>query len=131
MHAQYGGSFLIRMKRTPVTEKNFFLTIKDRAVHLRQKLRTIYMPLMKLMGKIQRRHQTFHKQNVNHIPLFLLGADRQRSCHNERYATLQRLQRKTSDTLYISDAVYPSFSVGYQNSCQTFERNIAKSPFTF
>ncbi|GFY36248.1 hypothetical protein TNCV_4846201 [Trichonephila clavipes] len=51
--------------------------------------------VMKGMASIQSRTYTFRKQKANHCPPFLLGADRQGSCHVQRFPTLQRLRGKT------------------------------------
>ncbi|GFW97176.1 transposable element Tcb1 transposase [Trichonephila clavipes] len=44
----------------------------------------------------QRRYYTLRKQKANHCPPFLLGADRQWSCHVRWFATHQRLRGKTT-----------------------------------
>ncbi|GFX08280.1 hypothetical protein TNCV_3267701 [Trichonephila clavipes] len=89
--------------------------MKDRAVHRRQPLRIFVVKgvMMEGMASIQRRYHTFRKQKVNHCLPFLLGANRQWSCHVERYSTLQRLREKTSGTLYRSVVRYPSSIAEY------------------
>ncbi|GFY24665.1 hypothetical protein TNCV_1017111 [Trichonephila clavipes] len=62
------------------------------------------------MAGIQRKYDTFRKQKANHCLPFLQGADRQCSCHVERFSILPRLRGKTSDTLNKNVADYPSFS---------------------
>ncbi|GFU88519.1 hypothetical protein TNCV_4441961 [Trichonephila clavipes] len=69
---------------------------------------------------------TFRKQKANHWLPFLLGADRQGSCHVE-WSTDQRLREKMTETLGRSVADYPSFSVGY--CCQPWKEKLLKSRY--
>ncbi|GFV75750.1 hypothetical protein TNCV_1756781 [Trichonephila clavipes] len=62
--------------------------------------------------------------NKRRVPA-LLGADRQWDSNVERTATLQRLRKNTSDTLYRSVANCPSFSA----DAITWKEKLLKSPY--
>ncbi|GFW29031.1 hypothetical protein TNCV_2355891 [Trichonephila clavipes] len=69
--------------------------------------------MMEGMASIQRKGPISRKQKANHSPSFILGADRQLSCHVRRSSTPKQLQEKASDTLFRSVTDYPSFRAVY------------------
>ncbi|GFU67137.1 hypothetical protein TNCV_3675511 [Trichonephila clavipes] len=69
--------------------------------------------VMEEMAGKEHRYYIFRKQKANPCLHFLLGADRQCSCHVELSATLQRLQERRVIRCIKRITDNTSFSVGY------------------